>query len=146
MSTVEIARPGTLVRPREREEAVGLSAAGPLLVAALALPLAARLDLLSDAGLLASAAIAIQSGQYRLAHSYIVQAIKRDPNDVQAWQRLALVDVALRSPRGTYDAIQRVLELDPKGRESKTLTSQAELLLTPPSESATSRRSSLPAG
>jgi hypothetical protein len=108
--------------------------------------LATRLDPLSDAGSLTSATIAIRSGQYRQARTYILQAIKRDPNDVQAWRKLVLLEFALRSDRGTYDANQRVLALDPKGPESKTFPSQAELLLTPPSGSATSRPSPEPAG
>jgi hypothetical protein len=107
---------------------------------------ATRLDPLSDAGSLASATIAFHSGQYRQARTYILQAIRRDPNDVQAWQRLVVVEAALRSARGTYDAVRRVLALDPRGLESKTLTSQAELLLTPPTGSATSRPSPVPAG
>jgi predicted Zn-dependent protease len=102
---------------------------------------ATRLDPLADAGLLASATIAIRSGQYPQARTYLLQAIKRDPNDVQAWQRLAVVEFALGSATGTFNAIQRVLALDPKGPEVKTLPKQVELLLTPPSRSATSRAS-----
>jgi hypothetical protein len=103
--------------------------------------IATRLDPLSDAGSLASATIAVHTGQYRQARAYILQAIKRDPNDVQAWQRLVVVEFALHSARGTYDAIRRVLALDPRRPESESLPSQAELLLTPPNGSATAQPS-----
>lgn len=100
---------------------------------------ATRLDPLSDAGLLASATIAIASGQSQQARTYLLQAVKRDPNDVQAWQRLIALEFALGSAGGTLDAVQRVVALDPKGPEVKSLPKQVELLLTPPSGSATSR-------
>jgi hypothetical protein len=106
---------------------------------------ASHLDPLSDAGPLASATIAVHSGQYRQARTYLLQAVKRDPNDVLAWQQLAVADFALGSPRGSYDAIQRVLALDPKG-EPKMLPRQLELLVTPPAGSATSRPSPAPPG
>ncbi len=102
---------------------------------------ATRLDPLSDAGLLASTTISIQSGQYAQARTYLLQAVKRDPNDVQAWQRLTVLEFALGSAPGTFNALHRVLALDPKGPEVKTLPKQVELLLTPPSGSATSRAS-----
>jgi tetratricopeptide (TPR) repeat protein len=102
---------------------------------------ATRLDPLSDAGLLASATIAIRSGQYAQARADLLQAVKRDPNDVQAWQRIAVVEFAFGSASGTFNAIQRVFALDPKGPEVKTLPRQVELLLTPPFESATARAS-----
>jgi hypothetical protein len=76
---------------------------------------------------------------------YLLQAVKRDPNDVLAWQQLAVADFALGSPRGSYDAIRRVLALDPEG-EPKALPRQLELLVTPPAGSATSRPSPAPPG
>ncbi len=100
---------------------------------------ATRLDPLSDAGLLASATIAISSGQSEQARTYLLQAVKRDPNDVQAWQQLSVVDFALGSAGGAFNAVRRVLALDPEGPEAKSLPKQAEFLLTPPSASATSR-------
>lgn len=102
---------------------------------------AARLDPLSDAGLLASATVAIRSGQYAQARAYLLQAVKRDPNDFQAWQRLTSVEFALGSAAGAYDAIQRVLALDPKGGGVTTLPKQLQLLLTPPAASPTRRAS-----
>lgn len=102
---------------------------------------ATRLDPLSDAGLLASATIADGSGRYAQARTYLLQAVKRDPNDVQAWQLLAVVEYALGSTTGAFNAIQRVVALDPKGPEAKSLPKQVELVLTPPSGSATSRPS-----
>jgi Tfp pilus assembly protein PilF len=89
--------------------------------------------------LLASATVAIRSGQYAQARAYLLQAVKRDPNDVQAWQRLTAVEFALGSAGGAYNAIQRVLALDPKGGEVATLPKQLQLLLTPPAASATRR-------
>jgi hypothetical protein len=105
---------------------------------------ATRLDPLSDAGLLASATISIRSAHYEQARGYLLQAVKRDPNDSQAWQRLATMEFELGSTAGTFHVIEHLLALDPNGPEVKALPRQAELLLTPPSDSATSRAS--PAG
>jgi hypothetical protein len=102
---------------------------------------ATRLDPFSDAGLVASATIAIHSGQNRQARTYLLQAVRRDPEDVRAWQRLTVVDFALGLTGGSFNAVQHVVALDPKGPEIKVLPKQVELLRTPPSGSATSRPS-----
>jgi hypothetical protein len=104
---------------------------------------ATRLDPLSDAGPLASATIAFHSAQYTQARAYLLQAVKRDPNDVQAWQGLTAVEFGLGSATGMLNAVQHVLALDPKGSEVRTLK-QVELLLAPPSGSATSQASPAP--
>jgi hypothetical protein len=105
---------------------------------------ATRLDPLSDAGLAASATISIESGHLGQARTYLRQAVKRDPYDVRAWHLLALVELGLGSTAGTFNAIQRVVALDPMGPEVKSVSKQVELLLTPPSRSATSRPSPAP--
>lgn len=102
---------------------------------------ATRLNPFSDAGLVASATIAIRTGQNMQARTYLLRAVKRDPHDVRAWQRLTVVDLALGLTAGTFNAIQHVVALDPKGAEVEVLPKQVELLLTPPSGSATSRPS-----
>lgn len=102
---------------------------------------AARLDPFSDAGLVASATIALHSGQNRRARSYLLQAVRRDPQDVRAWQGLTVVDFGLGLTGATFNAIRHVVALDPKGPGVKLLTKQVELLLTPPSGSATARPS-----
>jgi tetratricopeptide (TPR) repeat protein len=106
---------------------------------------ATRLDPLSDAGLLASATIAFHSRQYTQARRYLLKAIKRDPNDVQAWQVLTVVEFGLGSAAGTLNAIEHVLALDPKGSEVNPFAKEMELLLAPPSGSATSKASPAPA-
>lgn len=56
-----------------------------LLRAQASAALASSLDPLSDAGLRAEAAIAIHRGQFAQARDYLLQAVARDPSDVQAW-------------------------------------------------------------
>ncbi len=105
---------------------------------------ATRLDPLSDSGLLASATIALHLGNPERARAYLLQAIKREPDDVQAWDQLALTEILLRDAPNALTAIQRVAALDPMGRGANVLVREAEIRLAPPSGSATRHPSPVP--
>jgi hypothetical protein len=105
---------------------------------------ATRLDPLSDAGLLASATIALHLGRPEQARTYLLDAIKRDPEDVQAWQQLALTELLLRNAPNAFSAIERVAALDPRAQATSSLLNEADLIMAPPVGSATRRPSPAP--
>jgi hypothetical protein len=107
--------------------------------------LASKLDPLSDAGLLVEAEIALRDGDLRAARSDLLAAIKRDPEDVKPWQRLVFVEFKLRDYPATLAASRRLLELYPAVPYGLALVQQATVLLVPPSGSATSTQTPLPA-
>ncbi len=82
---------------------------------------ATRLDPLSDAGPLASESIAVRLGNPQEAQRYALQAVRRDPDDVQGWERLLLVELALHNAVGSAQAAQRVIKLDPQSSLAKLL-------------------------
>jgi len=108
--------------------------------------LAARLDPLSDDGLKAAASIAVYLGQPTQARSYLLEAVRRDPSDELAWKQLAEFELQLRDARAARQAIERVLELDPRGALGRQLTVQLEELTTPPNDSATATSTPLQIG
>jgi len=89
--------------------------------------LASRLDPLSDEGLRALATIALRAGQRRQARDYLLQAVNRDPSDVQAWTYLGQLDYSLGDVSGAARDLQRLLALDPRG-ELSTLRGPAQTL------------------
>ncbi len=105
---------------------------------------ATRLDPLSDAGLLASATISLHLGSPARARTDLLQAIKREPDDVQAWQQLAVTELLLRDLPNALVSTQRVAALDPMGRTTRTLVRELEVLRAPPNGSATRRPSPVP--
>ncbi len=88
---------------------------------------ATRLDPLSDAGPLAGATIALRLGNLAQAEAYTLQAIRRDPNDVEAWQRLVFIEFSRHNDVGVYQSLQGVLKLDPRGAASQSLARSAYL-------------------
>jgi hypothetical protein len=103
--------------------------------------LAARLDPLSDSGPRAEATIALRRGQLRQARTDLINAVARDPSDVQAWETLASTDFIIGDLRSGENAADRVLALDPLGQLSSTVirgaAQSARLFETPPKDSAT---------
>lgn len=99
--------------------------------------LASRLDPLSDAGPLAEEAIALHRAQLAQAQSDLLEAIRREPGDVQPWERLALLEGLLHDPRGLARSIDHVLALDPTGPTAARLLQGANLLAAPPQDSPT---------
>ena len=103
--------------------------------------LASRLDPLSDAGLRAEATIAQHRGEPQQARAYLLEAVRRQPTDEQAWASLAYVNVLLGDLPNATAAAQRVLALDPEGLLTggfaANVAQRANVLEAPPQESAT---------
>jgi predicted Zn-dependent protease len=99
---------------------------------------AARLDPLSDAGLLAEATIALHRGQLQQPRAYLLEAIRRDPEDLQAWRDLASFEFSIGDLRAAVSAIGRVMQLDPRGAESLRYARVVGVISTPPVDSAAS--------
>jgi tetratricopeptide (TPR) repeat protein len=113
-------------------------ASGGALRPALATALeSSRLDPLSDAGLKAASTIAVHLGRMSQARRLTLEAIGREPTDVQAWQQLAFQDFALGADREALAAAHRAHALDPEGAATAALAAAATLGLSPPSASAT---------
>ncbi len=105
--------------------------------------LAARLDPLSDAGPRVEATIAVRQGKLTTAIADLLDAVKREPSDGQAWQQLASVYFALHDQRNGLLATERELTLDPHAQGAPGTASDIgaaqSLLNTPPSSSPTAR-------
>ncbi|HZU61578.1 MAG TPA: hypothetical protein VE983_11465, partial [Solirubrobacteraceae bacterium] len=97
---------------------------------------AARLDPLSDAGLLAEATLALHERDPSLAEIYLRDAVARNPSDTQAWQLLALIDSGTGRASEARLAVQRAVDLDPMSHYAQTLVSR-QLASEPPASSAT---------
>jgi hypothetical protein len=105
--------------------------------------LAARLDPLSDSGPRVEATIAFRDGQSSAAIADLLDAVKREPSDAQAWQQLATVEFALHETQNGLLAMKRVLALDPHAQDVATVAGDTgatqSLVITPPQDSATAR-------
>ncbi|HWF75288.1 MAG TPA: O-antigen ligase family protein [Solirubrobacteraceae bacterium] len=108
--------------------------------------LAARLDPLSDEGLRAAASISLSLGRPTQAQGYLLEAVGRDPSDELAWEQLAALELRLRDVRAMRQAVERVLELDPRGVDPQARQLPLELaqLSAPPNDSATATSTPLP--
>jgi hypothetical protein len=104
---------------------------------------ATRLDPLTDAGLEASASVALQVDRPRLARQYLLEALNRMPDDTSAWLKLAYVDMELGRRTEALLAAQRMAELDPYGFATRlvaqSVVQQASLADVPPRDSATAQ-------
>jgi O-antigen ligase len=80
--------------------------------------LATRLDPLSDDGLLDEEQVALDRQQLSRARALVLEALRRDPADVTAWERLAYVEVLSRQLKAGISAAQRVLQLDPEDQQT----------------------------
>jgi O-antigen ligase/polysaccharide polymerase Wzy-like membrane protein len=81
---------------------------------------ATRLDPLSDAGLRATATIAVHRGDLSGARTALLAAVRRQPSDEQAWQELTLTDLARGDRAEARAAARRVAAIDPRGVSSAT--------------------------
>ncbi|HZT53101.1 MAG TPA: O-antigen ligase family protein, partial [Gaiellaceae bacterium] len=103
--------------------------------------IATSLDPVSDAGLRVEAAVAEHRDDPQLARAYLLEAVQRQPSDVEAWGSLAWLDVQLGRLRQGMAAAQNVLELDPLDYSVRLVAvgvAQAvELAEAPPQSSAT---------
>ena len=92
---------------------------------------ATHLDPLSDAGLRAAATIALHRGELTAARSALLEAVRRQPSDVQAWQELALTDLARRDGTEAAAAARRLAAADPRGPGGRALAQRASLTREP---------------
>jgi hypothetical protein len=106
---------------------------------------ATRIDPVSDEGLKAAATIATHRGQLATARGYLLDAIRRDPNDAGAWEQLAGVEIQLGDRRGLIRAVNRALALDPRGKLARALGRDAYALIAPTSPPPTVTQTPLPA-
>jgi hypothetical protein len=109
----------------------------PALAGALA---ASRLDPLSDAGLRTASTIAVHLGRRAEARRLLLEALRREPTDGQAWQQLAYEDFAVGANAEAVAAAQRAQALDPRGTSARALALGALLTVSPPAGSATAVR------
>ena len=77
--------------------------------------LASELDPLSDAGVRVEATVALHRGQLARSRAYLMQAIGREPTDVQAWAALGQVDALIGDRPGMERVARRLVALDPRG-------------------------------
>ena len=102
---------------------------------------AASLDPLSPAGPAALATVAEHRGDPALAREYLLEAVRRQPSDGQAWGSIAVLDLELGDLQQARRAAQNVLDLSPFDSGARALalsvTQQADLAQTPPRASAT---------
>jgi hypothetical protein len=82
---------------------------------------ASRLDPLSDAGLRAAATIAIHRGDLATARSDLLAAVRREPSDEQAWEALAITDLARGDRAESLAAARRAAAVDPQGPSARAL-------------------------
>jgi hypothetical protein len=80
---------------------------------------ATHLDPLADAGLRAAAIVAIHRGDLATARSDLLAAVRREPSDEQAWQELALTDVARGDRAEASVAARRAAAADPRGPSAR---------------------------
>lgn len=108
--------------------------------------LASRLDPLSDAGPRAEAVIAIHRGALVQARADLLEAIGRNPSDIQAWSALSSTEQSLNELGPALRSAHQVLVLDPQlgGKVAATLFDVENLLAVPPRSSATAVRTPLP--
>jgi hypothetical protein len=84
--------------------------------------LSAELDPLSGTGLRLESTIALRQGQFARARVLLVDALRRDPSDAQAWSALIYVELLFGDRRAASEAAQRVLQLDPRGEQRNILS------------------------
>jgi O-Antigen ligase len=77
--------------------------------------LASDLDPLSDGGLRVEATIALHRGRLARSRAYLMQAVGRQPTDIQAWAQLGQVDALMGDRRGAEQVGWRLIALDPRG-------------------------------
>lgn len=115
----------------------GVGTPAALEQAAATADLAARLDPLSPRGLFVSAVVAGARGRLLDARRDLLEAADRQPDDPEAWVRLALLGLRLADREGALRAAQRALALDPRNPYTAGLVRRVLAFLAPPGGSAT---------
>jgi tetratricopeptide (TPR) repeat protein len=99
--------------------------------------LVARLDTLSVEPLLAAASLANRRGRTGQARRYLVDAVGRQPSNVQAWLSLGRFELDRGDLRNARTALRRVVELDPRNATAPVLVASEQWFTVPASRSAT---------
>ncbi|HVL95198.1 MAG TPA: O-antigen ligase family protein [Solirubrobacteraceae bacterium] len=120
------------------------ASAGRLADAAADAEVAARLNPLSVEPLLAAATIAVRRGRREEARALVLRALRRQPDNLDAWVQLAAFEFERGDRAGLRRASQRALELDPRNPGLIALAQRAQSNSAPPNESATATGSPLP--
>jgi Flp pilus assembly protein TadD len=119
------------------------SSPGAVKHALAAAKLAGSLDPLSDAGPRVEATIAARAHDWDTAVSSLLDAVRREPTDAQAWRQLTFVELGRGDRADALRAARRVLELDPRGPSGATIAGNlgevSTVTRTPPSGSATAQ-------
>jgi hypothetical protein len=110
---------------------------GTLQDAAARAAFAARLDPLAVRALFAGAAIAERRDRRLEERRLLLEAVRRQPGDAQAWVRLAGVAVDLGDLPGAVAATSEALRLDPRNQQILDLAARAQILTAPPQDSPT---------
>jgi cytochrome c-type biogenesis protein CcmH/NrfG len=123
----------------------GKTTAAQLEAAAAKADLAAKLDPLAVEPLFVSSAIALGRGRILDARDFLLEAVRRQPDNPDAWSRLAGIAFQLVDRPGFERAATKLLELDPANGTAKALALRAQAFLAPPALSATATGTPLPA-
>ena len=99
--------------------------------------LAARLDPLAVRPLFAGAAIAQRRGRELEVRRLLLDAVRREPSNAQAWLRLAIDALGLVDRTGAEAAARRALAFDPRNPETLRAAESAVALAAPPEDSPT---------
>jgi predicted Zn-dependent protease len=105
--------------------------------------LASRLDPLSDAGSRAEASVWLHRLRPARATTYLLEAVRREPSDEQAWISLSYAELAAGEQANALRSAQRALALDPLGtpaaRLVRSVLQPQGLMQAPPNQSATAQ-------
>jgi hypothetical protein len=122
------------------DDAAALAASGDpaqLEHAAAQAELAARLDPLSPQPLFVAAAIAQARGRLLEVRADLLDAADREPDNPDAWTRLAALAMQLADREGAVRATRRLAELDPHNPVAVAFARRTLAFLAPPGASAT---------
>jgi cytochrome c-type biogenesis protein CcmH/NrfG len=98
---------------------------------------ASRLDTLSVEPLLAAASLAERRGRSGQARDYLVDAVRRQPSNVQAWLSLVRFELDRGDLPNVRTGLRRVLELDPRNPTVPVLIAVEAGTTVPATRSAT---------
>lgn len=106
--------------------------------------LAARLNPLSAEPLLAAASLAKGLGEGRQARDKLLDAVRREPYDVDAWNALIAAEVEQGDGAGALRAAERAVALDPLNAAARAAASRVAAGVAQPALSATAIGTPLP--
>ncbi|MDX6657573.1 MAG: hypothetical protein QOH62_2366 [Solirubrobacteraceae bacterium] len=112
--------------------------------AARAADVAARLDPVAVRPLFVAASVEVRRGRLAEARRRLLEAVGRQPENPDAWYRLAVLSLQLADRAGFRTAVARFAQLDPINPAAAALGRQALATLAPVTDSATATGTPLP--